>query len=205
MLELRPIEVFEQVWPRPKVLLPGHNVQFSQGFPSALDFIKGKTVKISKTTQVSYELSSILPALHYLDVNLSNEDSGQKLYPESTDEFYETLVGFKSGNWFALLYFPSNQPVYRLGYNTMTPVISDASLKYIGAIRPEDSPVNNPILKLYTFYKLSPIIARITVDDGIDFDKMTMVISINKCKFEEYTPQKGEPVKYIPYLTELQW
>ena len=203
MLETRPIEVYENIYPRPRVLLPGHNVQFSSQFPDSLSAYGGKTFKITKTVQVRYELSWVLPALHYKDINLSNEDSGEKLYPESSDEFYETLIGFKPGNYFGLIYFPANQPIYQLGYYTMIPTISDAALKYLGAIRPEDTPPDNPILKVYTFYKLDPFIIRMAVDNGIDYDKMTWVITINRCKIEAYTPPQGEPVKYIPYITEL--
>lgn len=204
MLELRPIEVYEQVWPRSKVLLPGHNVEFSSAFPDGLDFVKGKTFKITKTVQVRYELSWILPALHYKDINLSNEDSGQKLYPEAKDEFYETLIGFKPGNYLTLIYFPADLPIYRLGYYTMKPLISSASLKYLGAIKPEDSPVNNPTLKIYTFYRLDPFIFRISVDNGVDYEKMTWEICVNKCKIERVSAAV-EQVKRIPYINELIW
>jgi len=204
MLELRPIEVFEQVWPRPKVLLPGHNIQFSNQFPAGLDHVKGKTFRITKTAQVRYELSWILPALHYKDINLSNENAGEKLYPETSDEVYETLIGFKPGNYFTLIFFPADQPIYRLGYYTMTPLISSASLKYLGAIKPEDSPVDNPTLKIYTVYKLNPFIFRGSVDNGVDYEKMTWDICVNKCKLEGVAAPV-EPVKYIPYIDELKW
>jgi len=204
MLEVRPIEVFEQVWPRPKVLLPGHNIQFSNRFPDGLDHVKGKTFRITKTAQVNYELSWILPELHYKDINLSNEDAGEKLYPEATDEVYETLIGFKPGNYFTLIYFPADQPIYRLGYYSMTPLIASASLKYLGAVKPEDSPVGTPTLKLYTVYKLKPFIFRISIDNGVEYEKITWVITINKCKLET-VPAPVEPVKYIPYIDELKW
>jgi len=204
MLEVRPIDVFEQVWPRPKVLLPGHNIQFSDKFPDGLSHVKGKTFKIEKTAQVYYELSWILPELHYKDINLSNEDAGEKLYPEASDVLYETLIGFKPGNYFTLIYFPADQPIYRLGYYSMTPLISSASLKYLGAVKPEDSPVNNPTLKLYTVYKLNPFIFRISVDNGVDYDKITWEICINKCRLETVAAPV-EPVKYIPYIDELKW
>lgn len=205
MLEVRPIEVFEQVYPRPKVLLPGHNIQFSDKFPDGLSHVKGKTFKITKTAQVNYELSWILPELHYKDINLSNEDAGEKLYPEATDEVYETLIGFKLGNYFTLIYFPADQPIYRLGYYSMTPLITSASLKYLGAVKPEDSPVNNPTLKLYTVYKLKPFIFRMSIDNGVEYEKMTWVITVNKCKLEQFTPPEGATVKYIPYIDELKW
>jgi len=204
MLEVRPIDVFEQVWPRPKVLLPGHNIQFSNGFPDGLDHVKGKTFRITKTAQVNYELSWILPELHYKDINLSNEDAGEKLYPEATDEVYETLIGFKPGNYFTLIYFPADQPIYRLGYYSMTPLITNASLKYLGAVKPEDSPVGTSTLKLYTVYKLKPFIFRISIDNGVAYDKISWVITINKCKLES-VPGPVEPVKYIPYIDELKW
>jgi len=205
VLEVRPVEIYENVYPRPKVLLPGHNVQFSNKFPDSLDFVKGKTFKITSTIQVSYELSWMLPALHYKDINLSNENAGEKLYPEAGDELYEMLLGFKPGNYFTQIYFPTDMPVYKLGYYTMVPLISDAALKYLGAIKPEDSPADDPILKLFTVFKLNPFIFRISVDNGIDYEKMTWKILINKCKLAEFSPPAGATVKYIPYITEQTW
>lgn len=202
MLEIRPVEVPTT---RPKVLLPGHYIEFSKEFPSGLSHVKGKTFKITKTAQVKYPLSWILPEQHYKDINLSNEDAGQKLYPEASDEVYEILIGFKPGNYFTLIFFPAEQPIYRLGYYSMTPLISSASLKYLGAIKPEDSPAENPILKLYTVYKLNPFIFRISVDNGINYEKMTWELCINKCKLQEFAPSEGAVIKYIPYITELQW
>lgn len=206
MLQVWPTELFAGVEPRVKVLRPKDNVQFSKEFPDQLSFVKDKTFKVSKTSQVHYQLSWILPEDHYKDIDLSNaEASGEKLYPETFDGLYEILIGFKLGNYLTHIYFPADQPIYRLDYYSMVPQISSASLKYLGAIKPSDSPAENRTLKVYALYRLKPIILRIYADDGIDYEKITWDMVINKCKLEAYTPAPGEKVKWIEYIEALKW
>jgi hypothetical protein len=203
MIQTRPNSVYENIIPQPNVLLPGQGVQFSDQFPDTLDHVKGKTFTVSKSVQVRYELSWILPSLYYKDIDLANGSSGEKLYPDQSDELYEILIALKPGNYFTQVYFPANQPVYKLSYNTMYPDVSNAALKYLGAIRPEDSPPENPIFRLYTVYRLTAFILRMVVDDSVDYEKMSLDFTINRCKLVEETPETM--VKYIPYITELQW
>lgn len=202
MIELRPTEVPTT---RPKILLVGQNVKFSDKFPDYLSHVKGQSFKVAKQTQVTYELSWIIKEATYLDVNLSNEDTGKKLFPDAGDNLYETLIGIKPCNGYIIPYFPAEQPLYRLDYPTMTPLVSDAALKYLGIIRPEDSPVDNPILRLYTLYDLKPIILRLVADDSVDYSKITLEFLINRCKMEKYSPKEGETVKFLEYLDELKW
>lgn len=203
MLQTWPNSVYENIYPQPTVLLPGQGVQFSDKFPDTLDHIKGKSFTISKSIQVRHELSWILPTLDYKDIDLSNGDSGEKLYPSYSDELYEMIIGLKPGNYMVEVYFPANQPVYRLSYSTMVPDASNAARKYLGAIKPEDSPPDNPVFKLYAVYKLDPFYLRLIVDDGVDYEKMSLQITINRCKLVA-DPQPVTP-KYIPYIEELQW
>ncbi|MBA7568758.1 hypothetical protein ES708_10492 [subsurface metagenome] len=140
MIEVRPTEVFAGVQPRPKILLVNHWVKFSNNFPDSLDHIKGKSARILKQQQVSYELSWIIKEDCYKDINLSNEDSGEKLYPDVADNLYEVLIGFKPGNYLCHVYFPADYPLYRLDYPDMSPLISSDTYKYLGAIKPSDFP-----------------------------------------------------------------
>jgi hypothetical protein len=204
MLQTRPNTVYENLYPQPIVLLPGQGVRFSDQFPDTLSHVRGKTFTISKAVEVRYELSWILPTLDYKDIDLSNSNSGEKLYPNQSDELYETVIGLKPGNYFVQVFFPANQPVYRLSWSTMYPDASNAALKYLGAVKPEDSPPDNPIFKIYSVFKLDPFYLRMVVDDGIDYEKMTLVLTINRCKLVEEPPEGSQP-KYIPYITELQW
>ncbi|MBA7682511.1 hypothetical protein ES703_90861 [subsurface metagenome] len=205
MIELRPVETVERIKPAVKVVLPNWWLKFSDAFPSSLDHVRGKTFSILKQQQVKYELSWIIEEACYKDVNLSNEDAGEKLYPDVADNLYEVIIGFKPGNYFCHVYFPAEYPLYRLDYPDMSPNISDASLKYLGAIRPEDSPVDNPIFKLYLVFRLKPIILRLYADDGIDYEKIGLELTVNRCLMQEGVPPPEVKPKPIQYLDEIKW
>lgn len=213
MIELRPVETVERIKPAVKVLLVNQFVKFSNKFPSALAHVKGKTARIAAQQQVTYELSWILKEAYYRDINLSNEDTGEKLYPDVSENIYEMLIGFKPGNYFVHVYFPADYPIYRLDYPDMYPLISSASLKYLGAIKPSDSPVENPTFKLYLVYELKPIILRIYADDGVDYEKISMQFTVNRClmDFGPEWPDLPVPLKPpaitpkpILYLDEIK-
>ena len=203
MIEVRPTEFVSGVQPRPKILLFNHWIQFSNKFPSTLDHVKGKTAQIAKQQQVPYELSYVVKEGCYYDINLSNEDTGEKLYPDMAENLYEVLIGFKPGNYFCQVYFPADYNLYRLDYPTMNPDVGSTSLKYLGAIKPSDSPAENPIFKLYLVYKLKPIILRLVVDEGIDYEKMTLPMIINRCVMDFKTPPPEVVPKKILYLDEI--
>lgn len=208
MIEVRPTEVFAGVQPRPKILLPDYWVKFSDNFPTALNHVKGKFMRIAKQQQVTHELSWILKEACYKDINLSNEDAGEKLYPDVSDNLYEMLIGFKPGNYLCHVYFPSDYPLYRLDYPNMSPLISDAAKKYLGAIKPSDSTIDNPTFKLYLVYNLKPFILRLYADDGVDYEKISLHFTINRCLMVEGTPPPGLPaerIKPILYLDEIKW
>ena len=204
MIELRPTDYADLAY-KPRVLLPGHWIKFSDKFPDHLSHVKGKSMRIVKQVQVAYELSWIIKEAHYKDINLSNEDTGEKLYPDSADNLYELTIGLKPGNCYIIPFFPAEQPIYRLDYPTMLPLVSDAALKYLGTIKPSDSPVENPRFKLYLIYQLKPIILRIVADDGVDYEKITWEIMINRCQMEEGTPPEHVTPKPIEYLDNLKW
>ncbi|MBU0847399.1 hypothetical protein KKH23_09475 [Patescibacteria group bacterium] len=202
MIELRPVEVPTT---RPKIILPDWWLKFSNAFPDTLDHVKGKTVQVLKQQQVKHELSWIIKEACYKDVNLSNDDAGEKLYPDVADNIYEVLIGFKPGNYLCHVFFPAEYPIYRLDYPDMSPLISSASLKYLGAIKPEDSPVDNPIFKLYLVFKLKPIILRLYADDGVDYEKISLELTVNRCLMQEGVLPPGVTPKPIQYLDEIKW
>jgi hypothetical protein len=201
VFEFRPTEVPTT---RPKILLVHHWVEFSNKFPDGLSHVKGKKFSIEAQQQVSYELSHTIKEGCYYDINLSNEDAGEKLYPNDTQNLYEMLIGLKEGNYYLMPYFPANYPVYRLDYATMSPLVSDSKLKYLGTIKPYESPPGNETLKLYLMYKLTPIILRVCVDEGVGYEKCTLEILINRCLMKEGTPPAGVTPKFIEYLSQIE-
>ncbi|GAI08121.1 unnamed protein product, partial [marine sediment metagenome] len=187
------------------ILLVNHWVKFSNRFPDTLDHVKGKAARILKQQQVSYELSWIIKEDCYKDINLSNEDAGEKLYPDVADNLYEVLIGFKPGNYLCHVFFPADYPIYRLDYPDMSPLISSDAYKYLGAIKPSDSPVDNPTFRLYLVFRLKPVILRLYADDGVDYEKISLQFSINRCLMSFETPPPQITPKPILYLDEIKW
>jgi len=205
MIEVRPVQTIERIAPATRILLVNHWVKFSNKFPDSLDHVKGKAAQILKQQQVDYQLSWTIKENCYKDINLSNEDTGEKLYPDVADNLYEVTIGFKPGNYLCHVFFPADYPIYRLDYPDMSTLISSDSLKYLGAIKPSDSPVDNPIFKLYLLYKLKPVILRLYADDGVDYEKITLDFSINRCLMGFGTPPQQITPKPILYLDEIKW
>ncbi|MDP2953978.1 MAG: hypothetical protein Q8O76_11765 [Chloroflexota bacterium] len=205
MLELRPVDSWVGVSPRPRVLLPRQWVKFSTKFPSPLEHVSGKTMQIVKNVQVAYPLSWILKESRYFDVNFSNDIGAELLYPDNAENLYEVLIGMEPGNYFAIPYFPADQPIYRLDYSTMTPTLTDAKLRYLGIVRPQDTPPGNPILRFYFVYRLKPCYLRLIADDGVDYEKVTLQLTVNRCQMEQGTPPSDVSPKYIEYLDSLRW
>ncbi len=204
MIELRPVETVERIKPSVRVLMVDQWVKFSKNFPSTMDHVKGKTFRIVAQQQVTYERSYILKEECYKDVNLGNDSGNELLYPDQSDHLYEMLVGFKPGNYFASIFFPSGDPIYRLDKSEMFPNIASSTYKYIAAIRPEDSPPENPILKMYLPYKLDPFILRLYVDDGVTYEKIVLRYMINRCLIQQGTPPASVSPKPILYIEELK-
>lgn len=205
MLEMRPTDTYAGVTPRPKVLLPGHYVKISSAFPDTVCANRGKVMKVEKTTQIIWQRSLIVKEACYVDLNLSNDSGQELLYPNDASNIYEVLVGMRPGNWYMIPYFPASQPIWRLDEPTMTPTMSNPALKYLGIVRPENSPVENTTLKLFLFYKLKPVILRVIADDGVDYEKCRLEFLINRCQLVSDTPPANVTPKYIPYLDELKW
>lgn len=213
MIELRPAGVTLETRAQPRILLLNHWVRFSDKFPEQLKHVKGKTMRVVRQQQVTYELSYTLKEACYKDINLSNEDTGVKLYPDSSEIVYEMLIALKPGNWYFIPYFPADQPIYRLDYPTMTPLVSDAALKFLGTVRPYDSPyLDEPgfaawgaaNFRLYLVFELKPIILRVVADDSVDYSKCTLEFLVNRCRVEEGTPPENVSPKPILYLDEIR-
>lgn len=216
MIELRPSGVTLETKAQPRILLPNHWVKFSNAFPDSLTAVKtgkvGKTAKVAKQTQVTFTRSWIIKENCYVDVDLSNEDAGEKLYPDNSDNLYEMLIGLKPGNYYLIPYFPADQPIYRLDYPTMSPLVSDAKLRYLGNVNPQDSPAYDedypermPTLRLYLVFNLKPVLLRIVADGGVAQEKCTLQFLVNRCLMQEGTPPENVTPKPIYYLDELKW
>lgn len=192
----------------PKLLQEGYMVYFDEVWPSTLSHIRNKVFRIDVVNQVPYDLNYIIPTGDYKDVDLSNQSGGEKLYPTSEITLYEVSMGFKPGNFLAQLYIPQSKAIRYLEYSTMQPDVSDSTKRYIGALKPEDSPYEDHRIKFYFVKNLAPLIMRLYVLPGVDYEKIVAGLMINKCKLRHITEPSNEEknkAKVIRYYDELRW
>lgn len=210
MIEFRPTPEATVSPGVPKLLQEKHYVNFSTEWKESGEcaFLAGKTYQIKKTAQVNYDLHYILPVNDFRDVDLSNAAGGENLYPENTKTLYETVIGFKEGNYLIDIFIPAGVDMYRLEQANMIPNLGNVTLRYLGAVKPSDSPYSDKRLFTYFVKDLEPMIFRTYVDSGIDFEKCVYGLIVNKCYLEPITAPNSDQLrlaKYIPYYNELRW
>ena len=208
MLELRPVSL-ARVSPGVSALLQEkYFVRFTKEWPDTLSHVKGKFFQVEKTNQVPYDLSYIIPANDYRDVDLSNAAGGENIYPENTKTLYEVALGFKPGNYLTHFYIPAGEYMHRLEYSGMTPDVTHATHRYLGARKPEDSPYDDKRIFMYFVYHLEPLILRVFVDSGIDYEKCVLGLTVNKCYLTQIAAPTAEQLRLareIKYYSELKW
>jgi len=90
----------------------------------------------------------------------------------------------------------------------MYPDLTDAKKKYLGARQPKDSPYNDPRIKLYLVKDLAPLIMRLYVLGGVDYEKCVIGLTVNKCQMREIdapTEDQLLKAKVIRYYDYLRW
>lgn len=194
-------------------------VTFTQVWPTNLGIKPGMTYQIIWHQNVPYVLKYIIPVGDYKDVDLSDPSTysatgPENLYPYGTNNtLYQILIGFKPGNYIVHPYMPQNQYILGLEYTNMSPTndnMTNAKLKYVGGIRPGDSPYYDPRIKLVTVYNMLPFYLRFLALDGYssnDEEKCIAPIIVNHCQLQEApdatAEQKAKNV--IRYVTEISF
>ncbi len=209
MLELQPKPQFSVVIP-PKLLQEGYLVTFSSDWPSTHNAIREKTFRIDAVNQVPYDLPYIIPTGDYRDVDFANGSGTFKenIYPENQNSLFEVLIGLKKGNYLTHWYIPAGKSVHQLEYAQMYPDLTDTKKKYLGARQPKDSPYDDPRIKIYLVKDLAPLIMRLYVLAGVDFEKCVIGLTINKCLMREIeapTEDQRLKAKVIRYYDYLRW
>jgi len=215
MLRYLPVALATVSPGKPKLLQDGFFVRFTDAWPLTLPHVKGKSFQVERTNEVPYDLSYIIPAGDYRDVDLSNATGGENIYPENTRTLYEVALGFKPGNYLVHFYIPAGEYVHRLEQSGMVPNVASATLRYLGASKPEDSPYDDKRIFMYFVKDLEPLILRTFVDTGMpaavggaDHEKCIFGLTVNKCYLKQIispTPEQRDRAKEIPYYTELRW
>jgi len=208
LLELRPMPEATVSPGVPKLLQEGHFVRFTDVWPDTMKEVKGKFLQIEKTNQVPYDLSYIIPSADYKDIDISNATGGENIYPVNSRTLYETLIGFRPGNYLVHFYIPAGEYVHRLEQAGMVPDVASTTRKYLGARKPEDSPYDDKRIFSYSVKDLEPLILRAYVDTGIDYEKVVLGLLVNKCYLKQIpspTPEQRRLAKVLRFYTELRW
>ena len=192
----------------PKLLQEGYYVHFTKAWPAEFSAISGKYFQIAETNVVPHDIHHIIPTNDYRDVDLSNSAGGENLYPENQNTLNEVVLGFKPGTYLAQVYIPAGEAMSRLEQASMFPDVTSTTLRYLGQRTPTDSPYDDKRIFMYFVRNLEPIIYRMFVDTGIDFEKVVMGVMVNKCRLSEIknpTPDHERLAKVIRYYSELRW
>ncbi|MBA7606324.1 hypothetical protein ES703_13472 [subsurface metagenome] len=209
MLELQPKPQFSVVIP-PKTLQEGYLVHFDSDWPSTHNAIRERTFRIDAVNQVPYDLPYIIKTGYYRDVDFANGSGTFKenIYPENQNSLFEVLLGFKPGNFLTHWYIPASKSIHGLEYAQMYPDLTDTKKKYLGARQPKDSPYNDPRIKLYFVKDLAPLIMRLFVLPGVDWELCVTGLTVNKClmrELESPTEDQLLKAKVIRYYDYLRW
>lgn len=209
MIELRPTSEATVSPGVPKLLQDNYFVTFTKAWAESakLAALAENTYRVVKRNQVPYDLSYIIPTNDFRDVDLSNAPGGENLYPEGTKTLYEVALGFKPGNYLVHFYIPAGVELSRLEQTNMIPNVASATLRYLGAKKPEDSPYGDKKIFMYFVKDVEPVILRTFVDGGIDFEKCVFGLIVNKCYLQQIspTPEQMRMAKPIQYFPELRW
>lgn len=209
MLELQVKSQFSVVIP-PKLLQEGYLVYFPTTWPSTYTAHRGKMFQLGPVVPIPYDLSYKLFASDYRDVDFSNGDGDfqESIYPEQDVSLFEVLVGFKPGSFITEWFIPADRSLHRLEYAQMEPDITDAKKLYLGAFKASDSPYEDPRIKLYFIRKFTPLIMRTYILPGVDFEKVVVGLTVNRCKLtliDSPSEDQKAKAKVIRYYDEFRW
>jgi hypothetical protein len=209
MLELQPKPQFNVVIP-PKLLQEGYLVYFTSAWPSTYDWVSGKCFQVTNSLQIPYDLSWILPSGDYRDVDFSNgtDEFEESIYPENKVSLNEVMIGFKPGHFITEWFIPADKSLHRLEAAQMEPSITDAKRLFLGAFGARQSPYEDPRIKAYFIKDFTPLIMRVYILAGVDFEKVVTGLIINRMKLSlvpNPTTDQLTKAKVIRYYEELRW
>jgi len=170
----------------PELLRKGRLLKFQGDFNDTIR--NNDVVEITQSVVISYKKGFIIPPDDRIAIQLDNSANGLRLYPTDDDTLYEILIGFKwDGNFLIYPQFPAGRYLWRLDDPTMYPdPTADDERRYVGAIKPEDSPSKKPKVRTYTLKDMEPLILEVS-NVGNDYGKLIFEFTINKCRFQKLT------------------
>ncbi len=176
---------------------------FTPAWPDAQSWLAGKYFQITQTVVVSYPIDRIIPGNDQIDLDLSNNSGGLGLYPAGKNIVYEILVGLKQGNYQVGVYIPTSADfLLALGKSGIRPNLADPDLRNLGTITPEQSPFDNPLLKLWAIYQMDSWILTVDMLPGVDFGKLVLGFAVAKHRIVQIA--KPEMFTTIQHFNELK-
>ncbi len=208
MLELQPKPQFSVVIP-PKLLQEGYLVTFPTTWPSTYKWVSGKTFRIDAAVQTPYDLAYKIPTGDYRDVDFSNGNGTfqESVYPENVQSLFEVAIGFKPGAFISEWFIPAGKTLHRLEFAQMEPDITHAKKLFLGAFQAKDSPYDDPRIKAYFVKDFTPLIMRLYVLAGVDYEKVVVGLTVNRCKIREIEPttEQVAKAKVVRFYDEMRW
>ncbi len=208
MLELQPKPQFSVVIP-PKLLQEGYLVTFPTTWPSTYKWVSGKTFRIDAAVQTPYDLAYKIPTGDYRDVDFSNGNGTfqESVYPENVQSLFEVAIGFKPGAFISEWFIPAGKTLHRLEFAQMEPDITHAKRLFLGAFQAKDSPYDDPRIKAYFVKDFTPLIMRLYVLAGVDYEKVVVGLTVNRCKIREIEPttEQVAKAKVVRFYDEMRW
>lgn len=186
---------------------PNH-LYFTKRWNGNNAWVSDKYFEIVRTMLIDYRFTYTIPGNDYVAVDLSNATSGLNLYPETTGQLNEILIGFKPGNYTTQIDIPSGKALASLSVSSMIPSPTDATFKYLNSKPPESSPESNPSLKFWAIKDMEAIVLKL-INLGAastDYEKMTFVVKVARHVLEEI-PAEFDQVSQckIPPFEERQY
>ena len=204
MYEMLTTPAIQQATWKTRLHTVGQNLYFTPAWPDAHKWAKNKYWEIKESVLVNYDKGYILPGGDYKNLDLSNAVAGLKLYPASEGAVYEILIGLKPGNYQTALYIPGvNDYLLALGDSSMYPDLTDTERRYLAIITPDDSPYDNPLLKIWAIKDMAAWIIKDYILSGVDFENSILGFRIAKHRLSEI-PKLDRNFTTIKYYTEIK-
>jgi len=201
-------EILKNVTPQP--LKVGDVIQFvyvdEKEFTSSIKH--GDKFLVKKTVMIPFSRGWIIPPEDYIGLDFSNSDSGLKLYPTSEDTIYEIFIGFRGHKTFLVFpVIPAGNFVLRLQESSMYPDLDNDITRYLGALKPYESPAEEPKFRVYGIKDFEPFYLYI-YNDSDDYRKIILDFSINMVEVERLKGAEAEkyaPTRYVYHYDLLRW
>ena len=171
----------------PELLKPRYVVHFSKGFKK--EWVE-RYFRVTRVQQLGHEKHRIIASNTSHDIDLSGELAEHGgLYPDLPNSLFEILIGWKPKQ--ALMYprLPTTDYFQKLEMTGWVPpsadnIATEHELRYVGEFSGEDSPYDQPKLRIHAVKDMAALALRFYADSPED-EKVVVKFTVNRCKVDE--------------------